>query len=282
MTRTVEVARSFDAISPVYDETRDPLDPPTVDRLVERLRARGIRRILEIGVGTGRVALPLRERGIEVTGVDASWGMLGRARAKGVDRLVRGSAYHLPFADGALDAALFVHVLHVLDRPVDALREAIRVGRDGAVAIVHPVAPTDPSGGSRGDPARRRVAELLEAEGYPRTFRGGPGRRERELIAAAPPDRVTGLSDRAVTEPLARGLDTMAKRASRHLEGVPDDVLARVVARARAEMGDRTHTVRRVLALAEWERVPGPAPRPAVGPSAETGNRVSPLNRVEE
>ena len=44
--------------------------------------------VLELGVGTGRLALPLADRGLAVTGLDASPAMLERLRAKpGADRL---------------------------------------------------------------------------------------------------------------------------------------------------------------------------------------------------
>jgi SAM-dependent methyltransferase len=44
--------------------------------------------VLELGVGTGRLALPLSRRGLDVTGVDASVAMLDRLRAKpGAERL---------------------------------------------------------------------------------------------------------------------------------------------------------------------------------------------------
>lgn len=39
-------------------------------------------RVLEFGVGTGRIALPLAERGLDVWGVDGSQGMLDRLREK--------------------------------------------------------------------------------------------------------------------------------------------------------------------------------------------------------
>jgi len=42
----------------------------------------GDRRALELGIGTGRVALPLRERGVDVHGIDLSTAMVERLRAK--------------------------------------------------------------------------------------------------------------------------------------------------------------------------------------------------------
>jgi SAM-dependent methyltransferase len=52
---------------------------PTVDRLVE-LAAGG--RVLELAIGTGRVAVPLAERGVSVTGIELSEPMVARLRAK--------------------------------------------------------------------------------------------------------------------------------------------------------------------------------------------------------
>ncbi|EQD70545.1 Methyltransferase type 11 domain protein, partial [mine drainage metagenome] len=83
-------------IAPVYDDTREAFEAETIDRIAAELRAESVGSLLEVGVGTGRVAVPLAERGLHVTGVDASLGMMGRARTKGLERLVRGSAYRLP------------------------------------------------------------------------------------------------------------------------------------------------------------------------------------------
>jgi SAM-dependent methyltransferase len=46
-------------------------------------------RVLELGVGTGRVAVPLAARGLDVTGIDASAAMIERLRARDPDRRVR-------------------------------------------------------------------------------------------------------------------------------------------------------------------------------------------------
>jgi SAM-dependent methyltransferase len=77
----------------VYDETLPMTEADTaaaVDLLAELARGG---RVLELGVGTGRVAVPLAARGLEVHGIEASEPMLERLRAQpGGDRVtaVRG------------------------------------------------------------------------------------------------------------------------------------------------------------------------------------------------
>ena len=58
---------------------------PTVDRLVELA---GDGRALELAIGTGRVAVPLAERGVPVSGIELSRPMLDRLRTKaGEDKI---------------------------------------------------------------------------------------------------------------------------------------------------------------------------------------------------
>jgi len=66
-----------------YDESAETFEPGAVNATVgflAYLAAGG--RVLEFGVGTGRIALPLAERGIEVHGIDLSQAMVDRMRAK--------------------------------------------------------------------------------------------------------------------------------------------------------------------------------------------------------
>ena len=64
----------------VYDEEHAFLDPtPAVD-LLARLARGG--RVLELGIGTGRVAIPLLRRGVEVHGIESSQAMVARLREK--------------------------------------------------------------------------------------------------------------------------------------------------------------------------------------------------------
>ncbi len=252
------VSRSFDEISRVYDATREPLERRVLDRIAESLRRSGVRSLLEVGVGTGRIGSPLSARGFELTGLDLSRNMLLRAREKRLERLVRGTASALPFCDASFDAALFAHVLHVLERPRIAIREACRVGRLGALALVGPKTDEAPDPFERPEAdARRRVYDLLREEGIEvPAHAGGPRQRDRALLAEIPPDALEVVSDETVTEPLARPLSVLAARGSRWTLHVPPEILERAIARARREIGDRTVTYRRVRALARWTRPP--------------------------
>jgi Methyltransferase domain len=68
----------------VYDEhLAEMFDPAVVTPMVDVLAGlAGSGAALEMGIGTGRIALPLAERGIRVHGIDASAAMVARLRAK--------------------------------------------------------------------------------------------------------------------------------------------------------------------------------------------------------
>jgi SAM-dependent methyltransferase len=68
-----------DRISETYDAFYSGFDSASIELLVE-LAGNGA--ALELGIGTGRIALPLYERGVSVQGIDASDAMLSKLRAK--------------------------------------------------------------------------------------------------------------------------------------------------------------------------------------------------------
>lgn len=72
-----EAARRYDTVD-VGMFAPDVLGP-TVDRLAELA---GDGRALEFAIGTGRVAIPLRERGVPVTGIELSQPMIDQLRTK--------------------------------------------------------------------------------------------------------------------------------------------------------------------------------------------------------
>jgi SAM-dependent methyltransferase len=86
---------------------------------------------IEIGVGTGRFAVPL---GIGV-GIEPAHAMGLVARRRGVD-VVRGVAEALPVADASFDFALMVTTICFVDDADRSLDEARRVVRAGGALLV--------------------------------------------------------------------------------------------------------------------------------------------------
>jgi SAM-dependent methyltransferase len=79
-----EVDHFGEGVAATYDESAaDMFDPAAVDPAVEFLA--GIARsgrALELGIGTGRIALPLARRGVPVHGIELSTAMVQRLREK--------------------------------------------------------------------------------------------------------------------------------------------------------------------------------------------------------
>jgi SAM-dependent methyltransferase len=69
-----------DTWASIYDEVHTHLDPTAAVEVLAQLAGTG--KALELGVGTGRVAIPLAARGVAVHGIDASRAMIDRMRAK--------------------------------------------------------------------------------------------------------------------------------------------------------------------------------------------------------
>jgi ubiquinone/menaquinone biosynthesis C-methylase UbiE len=108
--------------------------------LLDRADIRDGHRILEIGCGTGNLALAAARRhpGAEVIGIDPDPAALRRARRKagraGLPVLLdRAFAGDLPLPDGSIDRVLSSLMLHHLDddEKARALREVRRVLRPG-------------------------------------------------------------------------------------------------------------------------------------------------------
>jgi SAM-dependent methyltransferase len=133
---------AFDRAADTYDQTR--ILSAEAKAKVEKLLAAelaGRGRCLEIGVGTGRIALPLVEGGVDVVGVDLSLPMLSKLvkKAGGASSfpLAQADATRLPFADGVFGAAYCVHVLHLIPNWREAVAELARVvRRPGGVVLV--------------------------------------------------------------------------------------------------------------------------------------------------
>jgi ubiquinone/menaquinone biosynthesis C-methylase UbiE len=136
-----EASIVFDRAAGYYDATRG--FPPGIEERVAALFAEAgalgpASRVLEVGVGTGRIALPLAARVARYAGADLSAPMLEQLVAKRGARPVdpvRADVARLPFADGRFDAVVGVHVFHLIPAWREALAEVARVLRPGGLLL---------------------------------------------------------------------------------------------------------------------------------------------------
>ncbi|WCO66408.1 class I SAM-dependent methyltransferase [Iamia majanohamensis] len=166
-----DAATYGDRFADVYDEWYD--DPAATAAAVERVRAlaaasAGGERppaLLELGVGTGRLALPLAAAGVAVTGLDASTAMLDRLAAKegaGAVEVVTGDMAG-PLPDGPFDVVLVArNTLFNLTTEAaqrSCLAEVARVLAPDGLLVVEAFVPSDEDGPTSSVEVRRIHAD---------------------------------------------------------------------------------------------------------------------------
>jgi len=132
-------ASSYDAVTNQFDLFTERLSRPLAARLIELACLKPSEHVLDVGTGTGVVALPAAEhvgRNGKVIGIDLSEGMLARAQAKaeraGLGDQVdfrRMDAETLELEDQSFDAALSLFALFHFPNPLSAIKEMFRVLR---------------------------------------------------------------------------------------------------------------------------------------------------------
>ena len=122
----------FDAYAESYDQWYDDHRSTYLEELKLIGKITEVREAdLEVGVGTGRFAVPL---GIRL-GIDPSLPMLRIARTRGVET-IRGIAEALPLRDNSLGSILVMTSLCYFDDPSLALREIARVLAPGGRLVI--------------------------------------------------------------------------------------------------------------------------------------------------
>lgn len=136
----------MDAIQQFKEKAREgwahftPLEAvttPTAARLVRFAGVKAGQRVLDVGCGTGVVAITARRLGAKVVGLDLTPELLARAKEHGAEQGYediewrQGDAEDLPFRDGEFDVVLsqFGHMF--APRPQQTTREMLRVLRPG-------------------------------------------------------------------------------------------------------------------------------------------------------
>ncbi|MGI0131854.1 MAG: methyltransferase domain-containing protein [Thermoplasmata archaeon] len=161
-------------------------------------------RVLEVGLGGGRITPVLRSRFSEYVGIDVTLAFLqpGRLADPTSPPYFAADVHELPFATGAFRAVVMIRVYNFLVDPARALRELARVLAPGGILMMsyHPV----PSLGTLTEDLRHLLASERNPGFEPVTFRRREihqPRRDRVLREVRRAgftvvgERVTGLED---------------------------------------------------------------------------------------
>lgn len=160
----------FDRAVEYYDQTR-ALPAERHQAMVEALvRETGMdrnSRVLEIGIGTGRIGMSVAEKVNRVFGIDLSTEMMGVLRRKlavsyaNID-LAQADARDLPFGDNTFDVAYAVHVYHLVHGWREAMLDARRVLKHGGHFVVSFHKRNDETPNAR---LRKQLKERIRAHG---------------------------------------------------------------------------------------------------------------------
>lgn len=224
--------KSFDRVAHVYDQTRGL--PPEAERAIADGIAAALgdaKSLLEVGIGTGRMAAPLAARGVHVTGIDISAAMLAVLRGKRTDiDVILAEGARPPFLAGSFDAALFVHVLHLVPDAEATVRGALGVVRGGGVLM----SGGDDPGDTIRDAAERIVREVvheatgLEMRGW-KPYDEGRMAFERVLAEAGASLGSATIARWSGHTSARRMVDRLARRDYSSAWLIPDEALAGIV-----------------------------------------------------
>ncbi|MFC9425159.1 methyltransferase domain-containing protein [Streptomyces sp. NPDC056987] len=292
----------WDAAADAFDQEPDHglLDPAVRAAWAARMAAwlpAPPSRVLDLGCGTGSLALLAAERGHRVTAVDLSPRMTALARAKlaGTDaEVLTGDAARPPVGEGRFDVVLARHVLWLLPDPEETLRHWTALLRPGGrLVLVEGVWSGTGLPASRLTTALAPVTERVEYErlSSDTALWGRPVDDERYALIAtpAPPRRHREVVD--VHLVLRRGDEVLlARRAgtgygdgllncpSGHVES-GEDVRTAVIREAAEEIGVALAPGDLRVALVMQHRGPGGRPRIGWFFEAAYGAGGEPYNR---
>lgn len=242
---------SFDSMSELYDETRvfdRDCFTAVLDWLVDRFPPQRFSDILYPGIGTGRVAIPLAEKGYRLTGVDISERMLallerklGQMKQTLPISLRKADVTELPFGTASFDMIIAVHLFYFISNWQKAVNEIMRVLKsDGPLVLIHT------GTGAEIPFLNERYRELCAGQGYSIQDVGVSSNREVVEYLEQRGYHAKWIRDRwwwTSHLRLDKTLDYLRSRAYSFTVSVPDDVHTDVIGRLESELWQRFNTL---------------------------------------
>lgn len=227
---------SFDAIASQFDHQRGLSREALTAwmNLVDDLAKAKSLQVVEPGIGTGRIALPLAAMGHHISGTDISRPMLDACQtsASGLnldDRidLHHADASHLPFADHAFDLGIVAQLLYLIPDWPTVLDELARIVKPGG-HVIHLTEPTTESPALSSWSAIWR--QLIEATGYRHTeLSPADDEVHAEFLRRWPDTRLRTLSTWSFGQTVAEAMTGYAERLRPLYTEVPEDDFNRAV-----------------------------------------------------
>ncbi len=165
-TKVLSSEAGYNLAVDVYDENENYLNSFEQGELVPLLGALAGKKVLDVGAGTGRLSLPMANRGANVTALDVSPKMLeiigrksrssgmldfptkskiwGKSAKNSKIITVVGDAESLPFKNETFDIVTAAFLIVHLKDPTRFFDEAYRVLKDGGILAVTNINQKDP------------------------------------------------------------------------------------------------------------------------------------------
>lgn len=237
-------SQDFGRVADIYDATRS-LPEGEMQLLLDAIASviPAGSPVVDVGVGTGRFALPLQQRGYNVVGIDISKAMMAKAAQKGVEQMVFADVQKQPFRDDVFEAAVLVHILHLVSDWATVVKEAARVSRGTLISVL------ETSEGSDRGAMRQEYLDMRFKLGYPlvRLESGEGGLREKVA-----PDRLVPVIEAQRDKAADEELSHFEQRGESMTFDVPDQAHKEIIAALRAKYGGTTLRSKTRIDLAVW------------------------------
>jgi SAM-dependent methyltransferase len=127
---------NYSDISKKYDDYRS-FSHSEILKLISFGNFKNGMRILDLGCGTGNLSASLFDFiKVDMTGLDKSFPMLKKAKAKALQVICADADYNLPFNDHSFDVVIGSYVIHHIKNKMSLIAECFRILCDGSLIFL--------------------------------------------------------------------------------------------------------------------------------------------------